>query len=136
MQTQSTSASLNDAAGVSLEARTIAVLDRLDAHRLVILALVLRVAWLFFCNNPPPSDTFIYHDSAIHLAAGQGFLDESLKPQGWWPVGYPALLAPFYRVFGASPHVAFVVNALLGALAVLGVHRLAGSLFGERAGRA
>ena len=94
------------------------------------------MAWLLFCDNPPPSDTFIYHDSAIHLAAGQGFLDESLKPQGWWPVGYPALLAPFYRIFGASPHVAFVVNALLGALAVLGVHRLAGSLFGERAGRA
>lgn len=119
-----------------LRDRIVTLLDRLDARWIVLIALGLRLGWLLFCNNPTTSDTFIYHDSAIHIAAGDGFLDESGNPQGWWPVGYPALLAPFYRIFGASTRVAHVVNAFLGALAVFGVFKLGRSLFGERAGRA
>jgi 4-amino-4-deoxy-L-arabinose transferase-like glycosyltransferase len=111
-------------------------LDRATLGRVVVAAVVVRVIWLLICPaDPLSSDTLIYHQGATSLAAGRGFLDASGQPQGWWPVGYPALLAPFYRIFGARPTVAHAVNVLLAALTVAGIHRLALLLFGERSAR-
>src|SRR6185436_13410821 len=42
-----------------------------------------------------------------------------------YPVGYSGFLALFYWLFGACPHVGTVVNAVVGALTAVLVHRLA-----------
>jgi len=47
------------------------------------------------------------------------------KPWAHYPVGYSALLAVFYKIFGASPLVGPILNAVLGALLVGLVHRVA-----------
>jgi 4-amino-4-deoxy-L-arabinose transferase-like glycosyltransferase len=117
-------------------ARIESFLDRVGLRSILILALAVRLIWIAVCPATPVSDAFIYHDSATRLAHGIGFTDQGGAPLGWWPVGYPALLAGAYRIFGATPRVAYFLNALLGVVAVAGVHRLARELFGERSGRA
>ena len=42
-----------------------------------------------------------------------------------YPVGYPAILAAVYAVFGASLAAAMLVNALVGAAGAAAMHRLA-----------
>jgi 4-amino-4-deoxy-L-arabinose transferase-like glycosyltransferase len=100
------------------------------------VGLALRLVWILLCPNEPTSDQFIYHDSARGLVEHLAYVDESGNPAGYWPVGYAALLAPFYAVFGAKPTVAFLVNALLGGLTIVTTWGLASELFGRAAGRA
>lgn len=109
---------------------------KVDLPRIVLLALALRGLWIAVCPNQPTSDTFMYHDLAVHIAAGQGFIDQYGQAQGWWPVGYPMILAFFYRLIAPGPTVAHLANVVLGLMTVMGVHRLARDLFGERAGLA
>lgn len=109
---------------------------RMPPFTIVVVALLLRVAWVVACSAEPISDQFAYHQAAVNLALGHGYVDTDGAPANYWPVGYPALLAPFYRAFG--PHggaTATWVNVGLGMLLVLGVHRLGRELFGDVAGR-
>ncbi|MCB9897831.1 MAG: glycosyltransferase family 39 protein [Planctomycetes bacterium] len=102
---------------------------------ILLLALVVRVGWIALCPNEPVSDQRVYHVSATRLAAGEGYLDDSGHSQGFWPVGYSAILAAAYVPFGSDPVVAYGVNALCGLCLVVGVWKLAGDLMGPRAAR-
>ena len=103
---------------------------------IVVLALLARGGWILFCPNEPISDQQIYHTSAVRMAEGLGYVDDSGNPQGYWPVGYPATLAAFYAVFGARLDVAFCANLLFGLACVLGVWAVSRELFGPTTGRA
>ncbi|MCC6521096.1 MAG: glycosyltransferase family 39 protein [Polyangiaceae bacterium] len=93
-------------------------------------ALALRllvVAWAA-PRFPPVADGAIYHDIAARIASGSGYVaawpDGTIHAAGHYPVGYPGALAGLYALFGATPLVAMLLNALLGALCVAAVHRL------------
>jgi 4-amino-4-deoxy-L-arabinose transferase-like glycosyltransferase len=111
------------------------VLSRLGLGPILLLGFALRVIWVLLCPNEPTSDQGIYHFAATELAAGHGYVDESGEPANFWPVGYSAILAPAYAVFGARPTTAFAVNLWLWMLAIAGTYRLGRECFGENAGR-
>lgn len=97
---------------------------------ILLIAGLLRLLWLWFCPNEPISDQFIYHQAATALARGEGFVDSSGQPHGWWPVGYSAALAPFYWLLGEAPRVGHFANLVFGLAAVFALHRLALALAG------
>lgn len=98
----------------------------------LLVGLAVRVVWVLLCPNEPTSDQFLYHQAAIDLAAGRGYVDASGDPANYWPVGYSALLVPFYLVFGPAPLSAYTANTLLALLSITGVFLLARELFEHR----
>src|SRR4051812_33762263 len=100
-----------------------------DACWLSALGFTLRalVVWWAKDRFPPADDGSFYHVVAQRIAHGQGYTwlwpDGAVSYAAHYPVGYPALLGLAYAVFGPSPVVAMLVNAVLGALAVFAAHR-------------
>jgi 4-amino-4-deoxy-L-arabinose transferase-like glycosyltransferase len=96
---------------------------RRDLLIVVATALGVRVALVGWghARFPPADDGSYYDVLARRLAAGEGYTwlwpDGAVTYAAHYPVGYPAVLAVAYRVFGASWGVAMAVNALLGAVA-------------------
>src|ERR1041385_6665238 len=76
--------------------------------------LYVAIAW----PREPVWDGHYYDFGARRIAAGLGHSDgiDTWHPWCHWPVGYSALLATTYRVFGAGPHVATIANAITGTL--------------------
>ena len=75
---------------------------------------------------PPSADGTYYHVLATRIAEGHGYTwlwpDGAVTYAAHYPVGYPALIAGPYALFGAKPVLAMAVNALLGIAAALAVH--------------
>lgn len=114
---------------------------RRDTWWLLGLALVLRlaVALLGAASFPPADDGAFYHQVAARIAQGQGYTwawpDGAVTYAAHYPVGYPGLLGAAYALLGASPLTAMLVNALVGALLVAAVHRIALLYAGRRRAR-
>lgn len=96
-------------------------------------ALALRVAWVLVVERRGLAfnDTSFYHQTALQLAAGDGYqwLGE---PTARWPPVFPALLGLVYWIFGAEPIVGELLNAFVGALAVPLLYLCARRLHGRR----
>lgn len=84
------------------------------AGLLVRLAVVAWSADAF----PPSADGSYYDALATRIAGGHGYTwrwpDGVVTYAAHYPVGYPALLALGYAIFGASPAVAMTLNAIVG----------------------
>jgi len=93
-------------------------------------ALAVRAAIVAWAARrfPAVEDGFYYDTLARRLAHGDGYTwlwpDGAVTYAAHYPVGYPALVAPLYAVFGASPVVAMAFNAIVGALGVFAALRL------------
>jgi len=85
--------------------------------------LYVAIAW----PREPVWDGHYYDFGARRIAAGYGYSDGIGGWHPWchWPVGYSGVLAGAYRVFGSGPHVATILNAIVGALLAVLTHRLA-----------
>jgi 4-amino-4-deoxy-L-arabinose transferase-like glycosyltransferase len=103
-------------------------------HHVVLIALVLRAIWFVLCPNQPVSDQATYHAAASQLASGRGYIELDGTPANLWPVGYPALLAATYWVFGAQYPIGYLLNIALLLLLVLGTQQLGSALFGREVG--
>jgi 4-amino-4-deoxy-L-arabinose transferase-like glycosyltransferase len=83
----------------------------------VRLAVVAWAARLF----PPSADGTYYDQLARRLAEGHGYTwlwpDGVVTYAAHYPVGYPAMMAAGYALFGEKPVVAMLLNALVGAAA-------------------
>lgn len=81
---------------------------------------------------PPTADGHFYDVIARRIASGRGYTwrwpDGTVTFAAHYPVGYPGLIGALYALFGAHPVVAMALNAALGSLAVLAVHRIAASV--------
>ena len=97
---------------------------RWDGPILALAAFLIRLGVVLFCWDlvPPSADGKFYHVVAQRIAQGDGYTwlwpDGAVTYAAHYPVGYPALMAVPYSIFGAVPGVVMVVNALLGALIV------------------
>jgi 4-amino-4-deoxy-L-arabinose transferase-like glycosyltransferase len=111
------------------------LLARLTPLTILAVAAALRLAWIAVCPNEPNSDQRTYHAAAVALAGGQGFRDKAGQLTDYHPVGYPALIAGFYRMFGPDPSSAFIANLLLGLLSVGALYLLARELFDRQVAR-
>ena len=101
--------------------------DAVLAFGVALLARLAVVAWAAG-RFPAVQDGHYYDVLARRLAAGQGYTwlwpDGAVTYAAHYPVGYPAMLALAYAVVGASTGVAMTVNALVGAAAAYGAHRI------------
>ncbi len=89
---------------------------------LFVVALVPRLWVALAWAGEPVWDGHYYDFGARRIAQGLGYSDDinvagQLVWHPWchYPVGYSAMLAGFYRLFGASHAVAAVANSLVGA---------------------
>jgi hypothetical protein len=102
----------------------------LDALGVFALALLVRLAFVAWAHTrfQPTEDAHFYDILARRLSSGDGYTwlwpDGAVTYAAHYPVGYPALLAVVYSVFGAAPGAAMTLNALLGAAGAYGAHRL------------
>jgi hypothetical protein len=103
---------------------------RRDAWIAAAVALLARLAVVAWAHGrfPATGDGRYYDVFARRLASGMGYTwlwpDGAVTYAAHYPVGYPALLAAAYAIFGASGAVAMTLNALLGAASAYAVHRL------------
>ena len=110
-----------------------------DGVAALLVGLVVRAAVVGWAAGrfPPVEDGRFYHVVAGRVAQGYGYTwlwpDGAVTFAAHYPVGYPALVGGLYAVFGQHPVVAMVLNAALGSLAVLAVHRVAATV-ASRAG--
>ncbi|XXX73707.1 hypothetical protein WMF30_39295 [Sorangium sp. So ce134] len=104
---------------------------RRDGGAIFALALAARIAVVVWAAGrfPPTADGTYYQRIAERIAAGLGYTwlwpDGVVTYAAHYPVGYPGAVGALYALFGARPAVAMLLNAALGALAALAVHRLA-----------
>jgi 4-amino-4-deoxy-L-arabinose transferase-like glycosyltransferase len=97
-----------------------------------VLALLPRLYVAIAWAREPVWDGHYYDFGARRIAQGLGYsadraTDLGLVWQPWchYPVGYSGFLGGVYAVFGDGPSVAPVANAIVGAILVCLVHRLA-----------
>lgn len=83
----------------------------------VVVALQLVFGVATFGRFAPVADGTFYQGFAVRLAAGLGYTfawpDGAVTYAAHYPVGYPALLSLFYRLFGVHVGLAWVLGALL-----------------------
>lgn len=108
----------------------------------LVLALLPRLFVAVAWAREPVWDGHYYHFGATRIADGLGYSEDVLiaghpvwKPWCHYPVGLSGLLGLLYKLFGSSIAVAPIVNAVLGALLVGVVHRLARLHLGETRAR-
>jgi 4-amino-4-deoxy-L-arabinose transferase-like glycosyltransferase len=106
-------------------------------HGAVALALLgigfgLRVWWALAIEPRQVSDARTYPAIAAGLAEGQGYRIGGL-PTAYFPIGYPLLLAGVRLVFGTTPSVARMVNAVCGLITLYALFALARALTNSRA---
>ena len=106
--------------------------DRVFAAALFVLALAPRLYVALAWPREPVWDGHYYDFGARRIAAGLGYSDDVViggqtvwHPWCHYPVGYSGFLGFFYWLFGAGPRTGPVVNAVVGALTAVLVHRLA-----------
>jgi 4-amino-4-deoxy-L-arabinose transferase-like glycosyltransferase len=104
---------------------------RIDEALVVALAFAVRMGVVVWASGrfPPADDGQFYHVVANRIAHGQGYTwlwpDGVVTYAAHYPVGYPALIALGYIIFGSAPSVAMAINAVLGTLGVWAVYGLA-----------
>lgn len=98
-------------------------------------ARLMMVAWAA-PRIPPAADGTFYATFAARLAEGKGYTwawpDGAVTYASHYPVGYPALVAATYLVFGEHPWLAMLLNAAVGAAAAVAVYALVRRAAGGR----
>jgi 4-amino-4-deoxy-L-arabinose transferase-like glycosyltransferase len=123
---------------VTSRARGVHVGGANDGWWAALAALVVRVAFLIWAARvfPAAADGTYYDTIARRIAQGHGYTwlwdDGTVTYAAHYPIGYPALVAPFYLVLGAHPLGAMIVNTVAAAFATLAIHRLASPLATRR----
>ena len=102
-----------------LDVRTTLRSDLAFTWAVVLLALLARLFVAIAWSKEPVWDGHYYHFGAERIAQGLGYSEDVLargvpvwKPWAHYPVGYSALLALFYAIFGPSLLVAPILNAI------------------------
>jgi 4-amino-4-deoxy-L-arabinose transferase-like glycosyltransferase len=78
---------------------------------LVLVNLAVRGAWVAAVHPVPQSDFGFYFSAAARLAAGGGYTVHG-QPTAYWPIGWPAILSIFFRIFGPHLWVGLAVQVL------------------------
>ncbi len=105
--------------------------DAIAAFALGLAARAIAVLWAA-PRFPPVADAHFYDVIARRIAGGHGYTwlwpDGAVTYAAHYPVGYPAFVGALYAIAGAHPAIAMGANAVIGALAVPAVHRVAATV--------
>ena len=96
---------------------------------LVLLGFVLRVLWLVLVPTVPEDDALWFYDHAINLVEEGDFVANNGAQTAERLVGYPAILASLFVVFGTSYNVGKVLNLLLSVVILLASFDIARQTF-------
>jgi 4-amino-4-deoxy-L-arabinose transferase-like glycosyltransferase len=103
-----------------------------------VTAFLVRVAFVLVLRDiqvgPAGSgsaDDVDFNNRALHLAAGEGYVNDHGQPTSFRAPGWPFFLAGIYALVGESPPVVYVVLCLLGAFACILTYLLARELLSE-----
>jgi 4-amino-4-deoxy-L-arabinose transferase-like glycosyltransferase len=110
------------------------VIGRRSATALFGGAFLLRLAFVLWAPGEPSADGIFYHAYGDHIARGWGYVDLDGSPVVRWMPGWPLLLGGLYRLFGTSPLVAMLANAVLDAATAALVGVLGARLFRRKIG--
>jgi hypothetical protein len=127
-------------AGAQTDSRDTVVAHGRDALVTLAVALFARLPVAAWASGrfPPAEDGHYYDVLARRLAAGDGYTwlwpDGAVTYAAHYPVGYPAVLAAFYAVLGASTFVAMAANAVVGAVGACAAALLAAASGATRKG--
>ncbi|MES2227570.1 MAG: glycosyltransferase family 39 protein [Pseudomonadota bacterium] len=100
---------------------------------IVAVALLLRLAWLWWVPVEPVADSVLYDAFAKSIADGRGYAFPSGDLTVYWPVGASAVYAVIYAIFGSQEWAAALFQALLGGAIVGLTWRLARAPLGREA---
>ena len=101
-------------------------------RHVLLFGLALHVAVAALSAPIPQADGAAYLDLAEKLAHGRRYVD-AFGHLAFWPAGLPLYLAPFVRLFGATPIAIAAANGVLYLLGAASVAYLAQTLCGHRA---
>ncbi|TKJ38590.1 hypothetical protein CEE37_12570 [candidate division LCP-89 bacterium B3_LCP] len=104
---------------------------------LLVLAIqfILGLIYITAASYIPDGDYDWYHRQASNISKGLGVITILGEPTAFWGVGYPLLLSIFYKIFGADPFVAKVLNLFLFGGITLFSFLVAEKLFGGHLAR-
>jgi 4-amino-4-deoxy-L-arabinose transferase-like glycosyltransferase len=109
---------------------------------LIALSFLVRAGAVAVLRDPyrvhGPETNFdgvIYHQIAVNLARGEGYVITPDHPTRYWMPGFPLLLAGIYRAVGERPVAVYLSLCVLGAIACLVAYLLGVRLHGEWFGR-
>lgn len=111
--------------------------DRLLVSAIAFVARASVIAW-GAAKFPAAADGKYYDRIAERVASGNGYTwvwpDGAVTYAAHYPIGYPALIAPLYALFGAHTFLAMIVNALFGIAGAVAAYELVrASGWGKRA---
>lgn len=98
------------------------------------VALLLRLAFVFWAPDEPAADGIFYRIYAENIARGWGYIDVDGSPVVRWMPGWPFFLSALYTFIGSATHVATFANALLDAFTAALLVPLGTRLFDPRTG--
>jgi len=79
---------------------------------IILIGICLRGLWIKCVPTLPVSDFLLYHKGAISMLQGSGFRIYGYL-SAYEPIGYPALLALIYKIFGVNILIAKLANLVL-----------------------
>jgi 4-amino-4-deoxy-L-arabinose transferase-like glycosyltransferase len=109
---------------------------------LIALSFLVRAGAVAVLRDPyrvhgpeTNADGVIYHQIAVNLAQGEGYVITPGRPTRYWMPGFPLLLAGIYRVAGERPEAVYLSLCVLGVMACLIAYWLGVRLGRESFGR-
>ena len=101
----------------------------------IVIALSVRMIWIFIFTSEPWADGIWYHQLAQHLAGGAGYTWADGSPTAFVPPGYPVVLSLAYRLFGDSLLTGKILNLVLSLAIVPLLFELFRNVWDERVAR-
>lgn len=102
---------------------------------LIIIALLPRLAWIYYVQTQPFSDFLHLHDYGINASQGnfKGFVNfYAVFP---FKIGFGMVLAALYSLFGTDIIAVKLFNVILSVILVLLLYAGGKMLYNEKAGR-
>ncbi|MBL7190861.1 glycosyltransferase family 39 protein [bacterium] len=104
---------------------------------IISLAVVIRLVYVLL-HDPIPLPQYLNLDDVdfnylgYNFGSGQGLTDKHGEPTSTRFPLYPVFLGIIYFLFGYHPHIAFIIQALLGGLTPLLVYFIAKKFFDNK----
>lgn len=98
---------------------------------LTILGIQAILGLVYVLSNSyvPSGDSEWYLRQASNLAEGRGVTTRFGEPTAFWPIGYPLLLTPLFKLFGSYSRVAHIFNVVMLSGITLFTYLIASKLF-------
>lgn len=99
---------------------------------ILLLALILRLIWVYFIPVYPISDSAMYDVFAQSISQGNGYSYPNGVLTAYWPVGTSAIYGFLYYMFGQSFTVIVVFNLIVALLTTALIMLIADKWFNQK----